>query len=140
MRRVPRRGGAGHLATRPPRRWSIRPGVRRDDGRSASGFVVTVVDPPRIARDGGRSADISSACRGGAAATVWLIAQTVVDPPACTTAGDGPPRTGSTTVYAHAQTVVDAPSRHADAMSAERPPSGPVRGGSTTVTTNPGRI
>jgi hypothetical protein len=40
---------------------------------------------------------------------------------------------GSATVAVQAQRVVDAPTRHAGEMSAGRPPSGLVGGGSTTV-------
>jgi hypothetical protein len=47
---------------------------------------------------------------------------------------------GSTTVAVEAQTVADAPTRRADAMSADRPPSAPVRGRSATVCAGPGRI
>jgi len=42
---------------------------------------VTVVDPPPFHPDGGRSADISTACRGGGAATVWPGPEMVAAPP-----------------------------------------------------------
>jgi hypothetical protein len=41
--------------------------------------------------------------------------------------------TGSTIVYADPKTVVDPPTRHADEMSAERPPSGRFRARAATV-------
>jgi len=46
-----------------PWRWSICPG-----------FALTVVDLPPNCPDGGRSADVSSACRGGRSATVLAFA------------------------------------------------------------------
>jgi len=46
----------------------------------------------------------------------------------------------SATVAAAGQTVATLPPRHADTMSADRPPSAAIRGGSTTVTARPGQI
>jgi len=43
----------------------------------------TVVDLPRIPQDGGRSDDISSACRVGASTTVWRAVLTMAYPPRC---------------------------------------------------------
>jgi hypothetical protein len=72
------------------RRHGERGGQRRfvrpapslvDGGRSAPVAALTVVDLPRLPPDGGRSADTSSACRGGAAATVDGHTWTVVDLP-----------------------------------------------------------
>src|SRR5690242_11981404 len=42
-------------------------------------------------------------------------------------------RGASTIVYIDRMTVVDVPTRHADELSAERPPSGTFGGGSTNV-------
>src|SRR6185437_14175578 len=116
------------------RRWSI-----------CRGLPATVVDLPRIAPDGGRSADIVSACRGGTTAIVWPTATTVAAAPP----RPGPSRQrnggGSTTVYAITHTVVDA--RHATPTQcrhsghrlgrygADRPPSRPGRSRSSTVST-----
>jgi hypothetical protein len=40
--------------------------------------VVTLVDPPRILRDGGRSAPVAPACRVGRSISVLLLAVTLV--------------------------------------------------------------
>jgi len=84
LRRDHRRGRPQRLLTA-TRRGSIaerqaadcrmcRAGERSgcDGGRSATGPAQTVVDPPRPGPDGGRSADISPACRVGASTTVWV--------------------------------------------------------------------
>src|SRR5689334_24262530 len=49
-------------------------------------------------------------------------------------------RDGSATVDVIRQTVVDLPTRHAGVTVAERPPSCPYRGRSTTVLPLPGQI
>jgi len=61
---------------------AVRPFV--DGGRSAPSLCQTVVDPPPLVPDGGRSADISPACRSGGAATVYRPASTVAATPART--------------------------------------------------------
>src|SRR4029079_1547407 len=72
--------------------------------------------------DGGRCADVGRAARMRRSRTR----------PGCQmdrSAGVGVP----TIVDLEPQTMVDARTRHADGMSAERPPSGGFRGRSTTV-------
>src|SRR5690242_1795833 len=46
----------------------------------------------------------------------------------------------SITVTVHGETLVDLPTRHADEMSAERPLSCTLRGGSTTVSGEAGGL
>src|SRR6185437_1318150 len=105
--------------------------------RSADGWPETVVDLQPMAAYGGRSADIVSACRGGTAATVWLAATTVADVPPMHHRSRRSSGSGSTAVSANTHTVVDPPTRHADEMSAQRPPSAATRGRSTTVSSQP---
>jgi hypothetical protein len=51
--------------------------------------LSTVVDLPRYGAESGRSANLSPACRGGRAATVYPLAQMMVDPPPDSTAATG---------------------------------------------------
>jgi hypothetical protein len=44
-------------------------------------LLSTVVDLPPPVPDGGRSADMSSACRDGGSTTVWPFTSTLVDLP-----------------------------------------------------------
>src|SRR6185369_14309136 len=104
------------------RRWPIRPEPAQ-----------TVADPPRTGADGGRSADISPACRVGSSTTVCASTATVVDPPPVSPPVDGHPGGAAATVDPTGQTVADKPTRHAVPMSADRPPSGTRGGRSTTV-------
>jgi hypothetical protein len=109
-------------------------------GSCLPGLPLTLVDLPRIGADGGRCADISPACRVGGSTTVCgagsTVATRVERPGSVRYWGRG----ASATVSVQPKTMVDPPTGHAGEMSADRPPSAPIRGGSATVYINPGRI
>ena len=114
------------------------------------GHSATVADLPGSGRDGGRSATDGrrrwSICRHRVGVSWGQSGHRLAgrsDGGRCTTdaaaAGRGRRCSGggSSTVYVNTRTVVDPPTRHADEMSAQRPPSGPIRGRSTTVSARP---
>jgi hypothetical protein len=82
--------------------------------------------------DGDRSTTGSPGADDGRVATLYLSGQTVAAPPRPDPQACALPAGTSTIVHAAEKTVVDPPTRHADEMSAQRPPSAATRGRSTT--------
>ena len=120
VRRARRRWPIGPARAR--RRWSIRPGSRQ-----------TLADlPPLRQRVGSADRPPSRPLRRHWSICLGTGPVLAVARPIC------PAR--EATVDTAAQTLVDPPTRHADEMSADRPPSRGNRGRSTTVTRKSGQI
>src|SRR6185369_11909989 len=110
--------------------------VKRGGSASACGQAGRIGHRLRRPTDGGRSAYPTRRRNRGRAATV-LATPGRIDHRLRSSGADRPApavkRGGSATVSVDRQTVVDLPTRHADGTGAERPPSWPLRGGSTIV-------